>query len=117
MSTNLDKIKKIPIPSEHWKRTGEPVRAAKYTDPYAWSATTIGYILKRPEYTGRKVLGKTVCENYKTKSSRKTAPEEQYIFEGAIPAIVDGETWQTVQKIREYCPYQPCFRIHAKTAF
>ena len=95
------RTEKIPIPSEHWKRTGEPVRAAKYTDPYAWSATTIGYILKRPEYTGRKVLGKTVCENYKTKSSRKTAPEEQYIFEGAIPAIVDVETWQTVQKIRE----------------
>lgn len=91
---------KIPIPSEHWKRTGEPVRAAKYADPYAWSATTIGYILKRPEYTGHKVLGKTVCENYKTKSSRKTAPEEQYIFEGAIPAIVGVETWQTVQKIR-----------------
>ena len=95
------RAEKIPIPSEHWKRTGEPARAAKYTDPYAWSATTIGYILKRPEYTGRKVLGKTVCENYKTKSSRKTAPEEQYIFEGAIPAIVDVETWQTVQKIRE----------------
>ncbi|WP_237076261.1 MULTISPECIES: recombinase family protein [unclassified Neglectibacter] len=95
------RAEKIPIPSEHWKRTGEPVRAAKYTDPYAWSATTIGYILKRPEYTGRKVLGKTVCENYKTKSTRKTAPEEQHVFEGAIPAIVDGETWQIVQKIRE----------------
>ena len=95
------RAEKIPIPSEHWKRAGEPVRAAKYADPYAWSATTIGYILKRPEYMGRKVLGKTVCENYKTKSSRKTAPEEQYTFEGAIPAIVDVETWQTVQKIRE----------------
>ncbi len=45
-------------------------------------------------------IRKTVCENYKTKSSRKTAPEEQYIFEGAIPAIVGVETWQTVQKIR-----------------
>ena len=95
------RAEKIPIPSEHWKRAGEPVRAAKYADPYARSATTIGYILKRPEYMGRKVLGKTVCENYKTKSSRKTAPEEQYTFEGAIPAIVDVETWQTVQKIRE----------------
>ncbi len=95
------RAEKIPIPSENWKRTGEPVRAAKYADPYAWSAATIGYILKRPEYTGRKVLGKTVCENYKTKSTRKTAPEEQHVFEGAIPAIVDEETWQTVQKIRE----------------
>ncbi len=46
-------------------------------------------------------MGKTVCENYKTKSTRKTTPEEQHVFEGAIPAIVDGETWQTVQKIRE----------------
>mgnify|MGYP003235102150 CR=1 FL=1 len=67
------RAEKIPIPSEHWKRIGAPVRAAKYTDPYAWSTTTISYILKRPEYTGRKVLGKTVCENYKTKSTRKTA--------------------------------------------
>ena len=94
------RAEKVPIPSEHWKRIGAPVRS-DYTDPYAWSATTIGYILKRPEYMGRKVLGKTVCENYKTKSNRKTAPEEQYHFEGAIPAIVDEETWQTVQKIRE----------------
>ena len=94
------RAEKVPIPSEHWKRIGAPVRS-DYTDPYAWSATTIGYILKRPEYMGRKVLGKTICENYKTKSSRKTAPEEQYHFEGAIPAIVDEETWHTVQKIRE----------------
>lgn len=94
------RAEKIPIPSEHWKRLGEPVRVT-YTDPYAWSATTIGYILKRPEYMGRKILGKTVCENYKTKSTRKTAPEEQHVFEGAIPAIIDEETWHTVQKIRE----------------
>lgn len=44
---------KIPIPSERWKRAGELVRAAKYADPYPWPATTIGYILKRPEYTVR----------------------------------------------------------------
>ena len=93
------RAEKIPIPSEHWKQIGAPVRAAKYTDPYAWSTTTISYILKRPEYTGRKVLGKTVCENYKTKSTRKTAPEEQYIFDGEIPAIVDEETWNTVQRL------------------
>lgn len=81
------RAEKIPIPSEHWKRIGAPVRAAKYTDPYAWSTTTISYILKRPEYTGRKVLGKTVCENYKTKSTRKTAPEEQYILTRRYPPL------------------------------
>ena len=99
--TRAFRAEQIPIPSEHWKRIGAPVRAAKYADPYAWSATTISGILERPEYMGRKILGKTVCENYKTKSTRKTAPEEQYIFNGAIPAIVDEETWHTVQRLRE----------------
>lgn len=89
--TKALRAEKIPIPSEHWKRAGEPVRAAKYTDPYAWSATTIGYILKRPEYTGRKVLGKTVCENYKPKSSRKTAPEEQ---EAEEKRLAHNREWQ-----------------------
>ena len=91
----------IPIPSEHWKRIGAPVRSAGYADPYAWSPTTIGYILSRREYMGCKVLGKTVCENYKTKNNRKTSAEEQYIFEGAIPAIIDEETWHIVQRLRE----------------
>ena len=95
------RAEQIPIPSEHWKRIGAPVRTAGYADPYAWSATTISYILSRPEYMGRKVLGKTVCENYKTKSTRKTTAEEQYIFEGAIPAIIDEETWHNVQRLRE----------------
>ena len=95
------RAEQIPIPTEHWKRIGAPVRTAGYADPYAWSATTIGYILSRPEYMGRKVLGKTVCENYKTKSTRKTTAEEQYIFEGAIPAIIDEETWHNVQRLRE----------------
>lgn len=39
------RAEQIPIPSEHWKRIGAPVRAAKYADPYAWSATTISSIL------------------------------------------------------------------------
>ena len=95
------RTEQIPIPSEHWKRIGEPVRSAKYTDPYAWSITTVNYILKRREYMGHKILGKTVCENYKTKSTRKTALEEQHVFEGAIPAIIDEETWNTVQRLQE----------------
>ena len=94
------RAEQIPIPSEHWKRMGVPMRSVKYTDPYAWSNTTITYILKRPEYMGRKVLGKTVSESYKSKKDRRTAPDEQFVFENAYPAIVDGETWNTVQRLR-----------------
>ena len=95
------RAEQIPIPSEHWKRIGHPVRSVKYADPYAWSSTTIGYILKRPEYKGCKVLGKTVSESYKKSKNRKTAPEEQYTFDGAFPAIVDEETWNNAQSLRK----------------
>ena len=95
------RAEQIPIPSEHWKRVGHPVRCAKYADPYAWSGTTIGYILKRPEYMGRKVLGKTVKESYKTKKHRKTEQDEQYIFDGEMPVIIDEETWHNAQRLRK----------------
>ncbi|MCL2615421.1 MAG: recombinase family protein, partial [Dehalococcoidia bacterium] len=95
------RAEQIPIPSAHWERIGAPVRAAGYADPYAWSNSTVGGILKRPEYMGRMVLGKTVCENYKTKNHRKTAPEEQYVFDGVIPVIVDEETWNNAQRLRK----------------
>ena len=50
---------------------------------------------------GCKVLGKTVCENYKTKINRKTAPEERHYFYGALPVIVDEETWNNAQRLRK----------------
>ena len=95
------RAEQIPIPSEHWKRIGAPVRCAGYADPYAWSATTISYIIGKPEYMGQRVLGKTVCENYKTGYNRKTTPEERFYFEGAIPAIVDEETWNNAQRLKK----------------
>ncbi|MDR1736767.1 MAG: DUF4368 domain-containing protein [Oscillospiraceae bacterium] len=95
------RAEQIPIPSEHWKRIGHPVRSVPYTDPYAWSASTIGNILKRPEYKGCKILGKTVSESYKRSKSRKTAPEEQYVFDGAIPVIVEEEIWNNAQRLRK----------------
>lgn len=55
---------------------------------------------------GRMVLGKTVCENYKTKAHRHTEPEEQFVFEGRS-VIIDEETWHNVQRIRETKRRQP----------
>ena len=95
------RAEQVPIPSEHWTRMGVPVRAVRYADPYAWSDTTVGYILKRQEYMGRKVLGKTVSESYKSKKHRRTAPEEQFVFEGGVPNIVDEETWHNAQRLRK----------------
>ena len=91
----------IPIPSEYWKRNGMEVRSPAYLDPYGWTSTTIGYILKNPQYKGTLILGKTKYSSYKgNKKLLKTTLEEQFVFENAMPAIVSEEVWENAQRLR-----------------
>jgi hypothetical protein len=92
---------RIPIPSEHFKRIGQPSRSNKYTDPYAWTATTIGYILSKEEYKGTIVLGKTHNSSYKGHKAVKTAENERYVFENALPAIVSTDDWENAQRLKK----------------
>ena len=46
------RAEKTPIPSGYWKRIGASHRAAKHAALYVGLST--GYLLKRPEYMGRK---------------------------------------------------------------
>ena len=91
----------VPIPSEHWKRIGQPYRAVHYADPYGWTPTTVSYIIGKPEYKGTMVLGKTQNASFKGHKAVKTAEGERYIFENALPAIVDAETWDNAQRLKK----------------
>ena len=50
---------------------------------------------------GHTVNFRTRKEPYKDKHSVHNSPEDWIIFENTQEAIVDEETWLTVQKIRE----------------
>ena len=69
--------------------------------PYTWTATTISDIVKKPEYMGHTVNFRTKKLSYKDKNSVHNSLEDWIIFENTQEAIVDEETWLTVQKIRE----------------
>jgi DNA invertase Pin-like site-specific DNA recombinase len=69
--------------------------------PYTWTASTITDMVKKPEYMGHTVNFRTNKDSYKDKHSRKLDPECWIIFENTQESIVDEETWQIVQKIRE----------------
>lgn len=69
-------------------------------DPCRWNATTVGYILDRQEYLGHTVLGKSICENFKTKQRRAATPDELMIFPDTHEAIIDHDTWDIARKIR-----------------
>lgn len=89
----------ILTPNAHWKSIGEDM-GRHNADPCKWATATVIQILKKKEYIGWKILNKTTKENYKAKR-KATAPEDMLIFKDAHPAIVDEETWNVVQRLRE----------------
>lgn len=92
---------KILIPSAYAeKHCPENQHCKAFHEPCRWSATAIGHILKKQEYIGHTVLGKTISESYKTKKRREAEPEELMVFENTHPAIIDVETWENAQRLR-----------------
>lgn len=92
---------KVLIPSAYAaKYSPENCRHKAPIDPCRWSATTVGYILDRQEYLGHTVLGKSICENFKTKQRRAAAPDELMIFPDTHEAIIDPDTWNMARKLR-----------------
>ena len=91
----------VLIPSAYLEQSehGES-RNHSYHDPCRWNCTAVSYILDKQEYMGHTVLGKTICENFKTKQRRKARPDELIIFENTHEPIIDAETWHLVQKLR-----------------
>ena len=86
----------------HWRAIGERVSmGASGADPYKWATATLIQILKKEEYMGWTVLNKTATESYKSKKREATPQENRLIFKDTHPAIVDEETWNVVQRLRE----------------
>ena len=69
-------------------------------DDYTWRGSTVSHILSRPEYLGHTVNFKTYRKSYKQKKQLKRDPSEWQIFENTHEAIVDRETYDIVQRIR-----------------
>jgi hypothetical protein len=69
--------------------------------PYTWTSATVSDMVKKPEYMGHTVNFRTYKDSYKDKTSKYNPPENWCVFKNTQEAIVDEETWLTVQKIRE----------------
>ena len=73
-------------------------KAATY--PEIWSRISVEYILSNYEYTGSTVNFKTKRKSFKNKKQWIQAKEDWAVFEGTQEAIIDKETFETVQKMR-----------------
>jgi len=71
-------------------------------NPYHWSEETVSSILGRKEYTGCTVNFKMRKKSYKSKKIVRNAPEQWKEFPDTHPAIIDAETWERVQELRQH---------------
>ena len=70
-------------------------------DPCRWNCSTVVHILERREYTGCIVNFKTYTNSLWDKKQRDTPIEDQAVFYGTHEAIVDVDTFDKVQQIRQ----------------
>ena len=70
-------------------------------DPCAWHDSTVARLLTRVEYLGHTANFKTYRKSYKNKKQMHNDRSERQIFENTHEPIIDQETFDIVQKIRD----------------
>jgi DNA invertase Pin-like site-specific DNA recombinase len=94
---------KIEKPSYYFVQNnmvGDRPSVKEFPDPYNWNGGTIRAMLEKEEYLGRTVNFRTSKPNFKDKKFVNNPKEDWKIFEGTHPAIIDENTFTTVQKLR-----------------
>ena len=94
--------RQIENPVAHARRQGLTLPAKTLDDdPCAWHDSTVARLLTRVEYLGHTANFKTYRKSYKNKKQMHNDRSEWQIFENTHEAIIDQETFDIVQKIRD----------------
>ncbi len=92
--------RKIDTPVIHFHKHGLPTSMKIKEKSEIWCQRTVARILENLVYTGCTVNFKSYKKSYKSKRSLSNPRENWAIFEDTQEAIIDKETFDTVQKIR-----------------
>ena len=94
--------RQIEIPVVHAKKNGVTLPAqSDGFSPYAWGDTTISRLLTRQEYLGHTVNFRTRKKSFKCKKTVRNDPADWVVFEKTHEPIIDQETFDIVQRIRD----------------
>ena len=99
---NTLRERQILKPSEYrFRAEGKYGVVTDTDDPYGWSNRTVADILDNEIYLGHTVNFRTEIVSFKDKRERMRPKEEQVRIENTHKALIDPETWEIVQKVRE----------------
>jgi hypothetical protein len=86
----------VDSPAVHRKKHGIGGRAS-----YGyWGAGMVAKILSRMDYLGHTVSGRTYKKSYKSNRTHQNERDKWIITENTHDAIIDPQTWERVQKLR-----------------
>ena len=92
---------KVLVPTAYAISKGRATCGKLPKDPCYWSPAAVSKILSRMEYIGHTVNFRTTRKSYKHKAKIDLPPEDWHIFKNTHDAIIDEDTFEIVQKLRE----------------
>ena len=91
----------IDTPVVHNRKCGLPTTTYQSEFPNIWCTESVIHILENMNYCGHTVNFTTKKKSYKSKKKLRLPREDWLIFRDAHEALIDEETYETVQRIRQ----------------
>ena len=91
----------IDTPTVHNRKYGLPATSLKMEFPNIWNTEAVIHILENMSYCGHTVNFTSKKKSYKSKKKIRLPREDWVIFKDTHEALVDEDTYETVQRIRQ----------------
>lgn len=91
----------VDTPTVHNRKLGLPATSLKMDFPNIWNTDTVIHILENMNYCGHTVNFTTKKKSFKCKKKIRLPREDWLIFKDTHEAIIDEDTYETVQRIRQ----------------
>ena len=85
-----------------YRRFGTTHMGLDLDKPYNWNSDTVASMLENELYIGNTVNMRYSTRSYKDKRKVEHPREECMVVEGSHEAIIDRETWDIVQRVRQH---------------
>ena len=86
----------------YYQKYGVELMGLNLDEPYAWKKSFIAKILEDETYLGHTVNLKTTTLSYKNKKQIVRPESEQLRFENTHEPLIDPQTWEIAQSIRQH---------------
>ena len=91
-------------------KMGSKIDLSNEENKYEWKFHTVEKMISTVDYTGCLVTAKTRKLSFKIHGQKKNKKEDKYYFEDSFDAIIDKETFNQVQELRNKYKYAHEFK-------